>query len=974
MHKKLELFTDIYLDLVNKKLFPLFDKLIKKELVEFENLETNILKLYASNSNSAKDLATIKKQILDYTEEIWNTNSPQSFSDFVGDFINELKPELDKLPVTARVAQKPERFIGQETDSTIIRLTKPIKRFSWVITQIPKRIVGKKPTYWKHRVPLRNLAREQTLNRLGSQLNPLLDAFYVQLMKAYIDLNEWESAQKTPGSKVTPLNRFESLKKEASKVKRALKVKVIGYATSNVQQLAEIAEKIGTIERGSFNFKSAKIEKNYQTIDSAWMERDKGWINTLDVVLEAWRSDLSLQTLMLQAQQDLQTFTSAQNKNISEYIGDELDAIKLFVDDSIKIVESADENLVSELKKRIYQTRKSLDQRVIPALLEKLGNKNLINGISRLESCVQQEMEQLNTDRRIPKIPTDYLQPIESDDITTISPYELIAFEIAPDLGEKFNGIKAELVGKLNENLLVAQDLDHMISYSLSSAMDEFAAHGDVQAAKNIALESLNRSHARVEDVRQSLEQCMEAANEKISFAVENYVDSLEDLTKTENVREIRLRVMRAKAIQSTEEYRDKIRNKVFGLYKETVDWVKKQLKLLLKLKDQISKRLSLGEEEDVDIDVANFLIDSEHIIESLPLIYRNLYRIAPITDQELYVGREAELDELKEAYKHWAGNKKGAIAIIGEKWSGLTSFVNHIEQEGLFNYRCNRFVAKSSNNNLDELLTFLSEVLDEKISSNTSWTEIADKLNQGTKKVIIIEDLQCLYFRKIGGFSNLTGISELIQQTSGHILWVVTCGYFSWMYFQDTIQIDESFRFIIELQQPSEKEIEQLIEKRNRISGYTLHFIASESDRNSKKFTRLSEAEQQRQLKDRFFKNLISFSSSNISMALMFWLLSTNEVTKDQIKIGEFRKPNFGFLNVISMEKVLSLHLLILHDGLTLKQFTDLARMPHHTCQSLLASMHEDGILLMKNHYYMVNPLIYRSVINLLTTKNLLQ
>ena len=125
--------------------------------------------------------------------------------------------------------------------------------------------------------------------------------------------------------------------------------------------------------------------------------------------------------------------------------------------------------------------------------------------------------------------------------------------------------------------------------------------------------------------------------------------------------------------------------------------------------------------------------------------------------------------------------------------------------------------------------------------------------------------------------------------------------------------------------------------------------------------------------LKKEFFKSLIEFSSSNISMALMFWLLSTEDVTNESIVISQFKKPDFTFLNGLSADKITSLHLLVLHDGLKVDQFASLARMQKHNSHMILASLYEDGILLKKQDYFMVNPLIYRSVISLLKSKNLL-
>lgn len=970
MYKKLSVFKEVYEKLVLTKLFAAFDRLFKRELSEFQELEKKIASLYTNHIEDPSDVIKCKQELLDFSEEIWQTYEPDSFSSLADAFLADFYEELEKLPAAQRIQQKPERFKIQQSDSIIIRIVKPLKWFFWSLSQAPKRLIRKKPIYWKHHVPVHGIVREHLINQFVPKLQYILEPFNKAVMEAYIALYKKES-------NLSDANGIQDdtsaqLKKNLSSLKRSFKKQMKDDLISAFSDLDSAIDKIDTIELITSQYQIRRVEKRFKELDQKWWEADQGWVNTFNVFLEAWRSDLTLQVLMFQAKSDLKTYLDNQSSNISEYVGNELDAIEKLISETLSMIDENEDNLPGILKKQIYVSQKSLDKELIPSLLEKLSNKSLINGISRLEASTKNHMEQLTKERKITKTVTDYCSPINSEDITNISPYDLITFETAPELTEQLNAVKAELVGKLNENLLTAQDLDHMIIYGLATALDEWELNKDIQSTKSIARESMERSSARISDVRNSIKQAIEYANEKVIQAVENFIDSLEDLTKTENVREIRMRIMRAKAIQSTEEYKDEVREKILGRYQQLKEFLKDKFGLIIRLKDKITKSLSLDTEEDVDIEVSNFLIDTENVVQSLPRIYRNLYQITPVTDKELYVGREKELKELKEAYQYWANDKRASIAIVGEKWSGLTSFVNHFEQLGIFNYRCNRFSARSSDGT-QSLSQFLAEIIDVTPDESISWEMIADKLNDGVKKVIIIEDLQGMYFRKIGGFENLIQLSKLIQNTSNNILWVVTCNLYSWGYFQKTIQFDEAFRFEIKLREPSESEIEELIQKRNRISGYKLMFKPSESQLQSKKFNKLNEREQQELLKKEFFKSLIEFSSSNISMALMFWLLSTEEVTSESIVIRQFKKPDFTFLNGLSMDKITSLHLLVLHDGLKVDQFARLARMQKHSSHMILASLYEDGILLKKQDYFMVNPLIYRSVISLLKSKNLL-
>ncbi|WP_420319146.1 hypothetical protein [Ekhidna sp.] len=971
MSKKLEQFKSDFEHLVLNKLFSAFDSNIKSELKEFEELEKVISKTYQSSKRDWNDLITCKHELLKYTEDIGNTYEPESFSSLADNFLSAFYEQLEQLPVSISLGQSPERFKIVKDDPLFIKIVKPFKWLIWILSQLPRRIIGRKKTYWKHKVSLRSIIRHCLINQFAQHFKPFTESYNKVIMKAYIDLYQWETKQKTPGKIDFDFDRTESLKKELSSLKRLYKKELKLQLASALEDMNETIERAGTIELSNRKYSLKRIEKKFKEFDDVWLETDQGWVNTFDLFLESWRSDLALHALVFQANKDLELFHENQKDLLSKYIGEELDAINNFIGESLKQIQQTDDDLSSVLKKQIYHSQKTLDKELIPSLLQKLSNNKLINGVARIEANTINHIEKLTTERRTPKVPTDYLAPISEDEITTISPYDLIVFETAPSFSEKCDAIKAELVGKLNENLLIAQDLDHMIIYGFTTALEELDNSQDIEEAKSIAIASLNRSAARLDDIKKALKQEMQFANEKVSNTIEEYTDSLEDLTKTENVREIRIRIMRAKALQSTEEYKAQMKERVLQRYNQLRSYTKSKFDILIHWKDKLTRSLSIDTEEDVDIEVSNFLIDTDKVIESLPLIYRNLYQITPITDQELYVGRSKELALLEQAYSYWVSDKQASIAIIGEKWSGLTSFVNFVEEKGVFKYRCNRFAATS--NSKKALFQFFAKTIDESINDETSWGEVAEKINSGVKKVIIIEDLQRMYFRKIGGFEMIIELSRLIQNTSRKVLWVVTCNLYCWQYFQKTIQLEDVFRFEIKMNEPTETEIEDIIQKRNRISGYKLFFKPSESDLDSKRFNKLSESEKQNHLKKAFFQNLIDFSSSNISMALMFWLLSTEEVTNDSIVIGQFKKPDFNFITTLPDDKISTLHLLILHDGLTIEQHASLARVQIHHSQILLSSMHEDGILLKKNDYFMVNPLIYRSVISLLNSKNLL-
>ncbi|MEQ9232133.1 MAG: hypothetical protein RIF46_15725, partial [Cyclobacteriaceae bacterium] len=532
-------------------------------------------------------------------------------------------------------------------------------------------------------------------------------------MKAHLALKDWEYGVMKTGEAVTLPEISGNSRKAISIQKR--KVKKILKETAELcwEDMLEALAKVDTIELSGRSYQPDTVSYHFEKANKKWAQIETNWINNLDVFLEDWRSDLAIQVLILQAEADLALFCENQDENMDDYLGEELNAIQSFISSSLEEIDQSDKDLGSVIKKQLYHAQKTLDKQVIPALIEKLGNKNLVSGIDRLLVGTFKEMEKLTVERKVPKVSTEYLTPLSDADITTMSPYELIAFEIAPDLKSSLETIKEKLSEELNENLLIAQDLDHIIAFGLNTALDELEDEVDLNEVATIANTSLKRAESRAKDVKESLQKAMDLVNESVTAAIHSYQTSLNELTENENVREIRLRILRAKALQQTEEYREQVKGTAKTWFAQGLAWARDKWQVVTKLKNRLTKKL-ITEDKGMDVEVANFLIDSEKVIMELPVIYRNLYQIQPVKDLELFVGREKELKNLSLAYDNWCNNKKGAAVIIGEKWSGLTSFINYCQKNNLFNHPCNRFKPLTSVDSERQVFDFLNSIVTE--------------------------------------------------------------------------------------------------------------------------------------------------------------------------------------------------------------------------------------------------------------------
>ncbi|MEP5070825.1 MAG: hypothetical protein ABJQ96_09165, partial [Crocinitomicaceae bacterium] len=320
-------------------------------------------------------------------------------------------------------------------------------------------------------------------------------------------------------------------------------------------------------------------------------------------------------------------------------------------------------------------------------------------------------------------------------------------------------------------------------------------------------------------------------------------------------------------------------------------------------------------------------------------------YRIEPLEDLDLFEGREEEIKKLDTAFDSWNQGRFAGTAILGEKWGGLTTFLNYAIAKSKYPFPLTRITPKENIATEEGLINMMKEVFEN--DSFEHFDHVVDFLNSGSKRIIVFEDLQNLYLRRVGGFAALQLLFQLITRTYKNVFWITTTTIYTWQYLKKAIHIDDFFSYSFELGEWSQEQIVNIVWKRNRISGYSITFEANESLLKDKKFIKLSDEEKQQFLKNEYFSQLNSFAKSNVSLALIFWLLSTKAVGQSMITIGEFNKPKLDFLSVMPMEKIYIIHALILHDGLSEYQLSLILNIPESASRLNLLALLEDGIIM---------------------------
>lgn len=953
--------------------------LLDQEIDHMLQIVTQVNAYYvlpAKKRSSDAQLAKFKSELLHRIEPLWPKPESNDLAVLHESFLHELQEILEEVAIYQTIEQSHDRFFAVDADPAWVKAFKVGKRLGYQLTCLPNTMANifrkekKQKAYWKHEIPLRNLAKKHFFAQVLLDLQAVSELFYSTLVEQYNELKEWEE-QLSRGDSDCPKRSADDILNFKSELLQSLKVKIKEITGPNARNFELEYEKAGTFELPEARLSNEITTKKIESAKSQWSLHDLEWRNTNYALFEEWRMDLNINLLKHKTLASLLEFQSAQFKKIDDYIGSEMDEIKSFIDECMDSLSKEHESIAKELKRLNYQAVKKLDKEVVPRLCDKLSNQTIINLINKLEVNIANQVAELSDERVIVKTDT-YDEPIKTEELKVISPHELIAFETLPAFKKQVELIKQSSFSSLEKMIENVKDLDHIITFSLSSGIASMDQQRDPQEAISIAEEGLKRAATRLIEERNQLNEAMIINGNELETAVNTFCDGVMELTFNENVRQLRLRITKAKATQQAKEVRQRLEEKMTTR--------KNRVALaLLGIYNDVRHKLSAMSENfvltakkpEISKQVSDFLLESQQAIDKLPLIYKRLYQIEPLEDLELFEGRKEEFGTLKKAFESWQKGHYAATVVLGEKWSGLTSFLTYSLHEGSFPFTITRMKMTDNGCNEDHFIQLMRTAFKE--DGFESLNDVIDFLNSSPKRVVILEDIQNLFQRKVHGFEAIQLLFQLVNKTYKNVFWVTSTTVYTWSYLQKTININEYFSYVIELKTLTSEQIINIIWKRNRISGFKIQFEVDASSASDKKFIKLDEVEQQEWLKKKFFSELNSFAQSNISLALIYWLLSTKEVDDSTITVGTFKRPNLNFLTVLAMDKIYALHALVLHDGLTIEQLAQVLNMTVNQCELTLLALLEDGILVKTNDNFMVNPIVYRNTISLLKSRNLI-
>jgi hypothetical protein len=954
----------------------------KNSIPQLKNNEDLFLKTAEFHASIERDLHKEKDNLLE--------NKIFTLFDLLESKLNEY---IESSPVEIILNQKDQHFTAIENDKFNIKNLKRIKKLNFTIAKKTKQIFkGKDYEYnWKRNVPLNGILIHFFKVNYLSKILKLLSVYLENVGKLYLNiLSLGNDIDKTFTDK-----NFQFLKDEEKKNFEEL---IVNYENQSKELTYTFLEEVKLLNEQIFS--SYEIEYNkfitqYDIVDTIEAFRSVYSEKKITAELKEYNTKLveakKFSQLYFEAvfdrieyYRDLLWFTNliisksfTATNNANEYDLETINPkIKAIIDVILKAKSNIDDktnDFVSIVQKEKTLLLDTLDQKIIVDLVNSVTNSKVNLFLDNYKNELREKLDEFGKNYKFVR-PGKLQFKLDDGDLKEFSPKEIISPIILNKLNQKIEIIKQDFEVKTSKIIPSIIGLARIVEFNLDSALSKKEENSDLlEEAKEIAVSGLDRSKNKVDDISKEIENIYSEVRSYLNAEIKDLLIDLFALSNIERLLSIKLQVSKEKALQEANEkfqlYVEKVNNGIEWAYNKIIHSFNYLKERLL----GITSRVGLST-HDVELSeaMADYLVQVSSSMEKLPFVYRRLFAGDALTDSRIFIGREKEIEKLSKAYNYWQNNQISSVMLIGEKGSGTSSLIsialNKLDVPNTI-YRKKSPITIYKE---EDLLTYLKELLE--INRVASIDELIEQLQKlETRIIVIVENFENFFLKVVEGFDTAKHMLEIVTSTSKNILWILTCNTFAWNYLDKVIGIKDFFIFNIHMTGLTERALKDIILMRHNISGYDVTYLSSPIIEKQKAFKKLDDKEKQMFLEKEYFENLHKIASNNIGIALFLWLRSIKNADEEEIKISSDVELDFSFLKELSDQKLFSIMALILHDGLSLEEHSAIFNLSLKSSRLLFATLLDDGIIFLKDTSYKVNFQLYKPLVNLLKSKNIL-
>lgn len=345
-------------------------------------------------------------------------------------------------------------------------------------------------------------------------------------------------------------------------------------------------------------------------------------------------------------------------------------------------------------------------------------------------------------------------------------------------------------------------------------------------------------------------------------------------------------------------------------------------------------------------------LAHAEAYPRALPVVYRRLFSLEPLTDGRLLAGREDALAAVASAWSRCTTGEPRSLVVIASPGAGVTSFLNVVASRlsevapgGVRRTFATRVRAEAR---LAECLAGWLGL--EEASDLDSLAERVLKAPPGSiPGFVILEATEHLHMRAPAGSRLFERLLTFMSRTESRVFWIAGMNSSAWQLVETRAPAFVHDIERVNLGELSPEALKQAVLARHRLSGLPLRFAEPHDGRAAlrRRTRRLRGAEKQERLVEAdYFQRLHRASRGSVRLALFHWLRTADFTsTPGSLLVQPLSMLDSGIEN-LDRTQSFALKAILDHGTLTVDDYCKVARTAGPESLHILRSLEECRVI----------------------------
>jgi|GEM_PF-1265073 len=253
------------------------------------------------------------------------------------------------------------------------------------------------------------------------------------------------------------------------------------------------------------------------------------------------------------------------------------------------------------------------------------------------------------------------------------------------------------------------------------------------------------------------------------------------------------------------------------------------------------------------------------------------------------------------------------------------------------------------------------------------------NNLDKIEKKIIIFDNIEYLFIRKIGGYERLKKFFLLVERTKSRILWIVSCNSVFKNYIKNIFPINSIFQFEMNFKELDEDFLVKMFERKLSMINYSYKVLPTKEVYNdvkkkiNQKIISLNDVDLY--IKKNFFKKCIEVGEYNINFHNFYFLNSIKTIKNKNILLNMPSFFEISFVNDLKLDYLFIICSLFIHKSLTKEELVDILLItPGNVSMGLSLLFEHNLIKKISRDEFIIHPNVSFQLYNYLRLKNLIK